>query len=117
MNPNAALWVSIVLGSCAQVFLKRGVNQTTSAAGTMSYWALFRSVWVWAWAACFFIATGLWLVALSTIQVSYAFPLLSMGYGIVAVLSIAILRERVPALRWVAIGVITTGVALICKSA
>jgi drug/metabolite transporter (DMT)-like permease len=117
MSPNAALWVSIVMGSCAQVFLKRGVTQTTGVSGTMHYLALFRSAWVWAWAACFVIATGLWLVALSTIQVSYAFPLLSMGYVIVAVLSIAILRERVPALQWVAIGIITIGVALICKSA
>ncbi len=115
MNPMTALWTSIFLGSCAQVFLKRGVTQTGPKG--FAYSTLFRSAWVWAWAVCFVIATGLWLIALSKIQVSYAFPLLSMGYVVVAVLSIAILRERVPALRWVAIGVITMGVALICRSA
>lgn len=117
MSATASLWISIVLGSCAQVFLKRGVTRKKDAGEMPEYAALLRSPWVWAWAFCFLVATCLWLVALSTIQVSYAFPLLSMGYAVVAVLSIAILRERVPALRWVAIGVITLGVSLICKSA
>jgi len=111
MSPSAALWTSIVLGSAAQVFLKRGVSTQRS-----SYLALLRSGWIWAWALCFVFATGLWLVALSQIQVSYAFPLLSIGYLVVAVLSQIFLKERVPALRWLAIGVITAGVALIYKS-
>ena len=112
MSPAAALWTSIVLGSAAQVFLKRGVSAQRS-----SYLVFLRSGWIWAWAICFVFATGLWLVALSQIQVSYAFPLLSIGYLIVAVLSQVLLKERVPALRWIAIGVITVGVALIYRSA
>lgn len=112
MNPLAALWTSIALGSFAQVFLRRGV-----AGHQGSYIFLLRSAWVWAWGVCFVFATALWMMAISVIQVSFAFPLLSIGYLAVAVLSIVFLKERIPASRWAAIAVITFGVALILKSA
>lgn len=111
MSPLAALWISIVLGACAQVFLRRGV-----ASHQGSYLLLLRSGWVWAWGLCFVFATALWMMAISAIQVSYAFPLLSIGYLVVAVLSIVFLKERIPVSRWAAIAVITLGVALIFRS-
>ena len=116
MSPLTALWLSIVLGACAQVFLKRGVGHQQLAAGPRSYLMLLRSGWVWAWGLCFLLATALWMTAISAMQVSYAFPLLSIGYLVVAVLSIVFLKERVPASRWLAIAVITVGVALIFRS-
>jgi drug/metabolite transporter (DMT)-like permease len=112
MTPSIALWASIALGACAQVFLKKGV----SGKSQTGYLSLLLSGWVWAWALCFALATGLWLIALAKIQVSYAFPLLSLGYPIVAVLSMVLLKERVNVPRWIAILVITIGVAIIWKS-
>jgi len=116
MSPLTALWLSIGLGACAQVFLKRGVGHQQIASGTRSYLSLLRSGWVWAWGLCFVVATALWMTAISTMQVSYAFPLLSIGYLVVAVLSIVFLKEKIPASRWAAIGVIALGVALIFSS-
>ncbi len=115
MTPTSALWLSIVLGACAQIFLRKGVSGKNAATGG-GYLLLLRSGWVWAWAFSFAVATGLWLIALSQIQVSYAFPLLSLGYPVVAVLSMLFLGERVTLPRWVAILVITIGVAIIWKS-
>jgi drug/metabolite transporter (DMT)-like permease len=115
MTPSIALWASIALGACAQVFLKKGVSGK-NAASRSGYFALLLSGWVWAWALCFALATGLWLIALAKIQVSYAFPLLSLGYPIVAVLSMLLLKERVNVPRWIAILVITIGVAIIWQS-
>ncbi len=116
MSAITALWVSIFLGSCAQVFLKKGVSPGGESAVPSSYPALLRSGWVWAWAVCFFFATGLWLIAIARIEVSFAFPMLSGGYLLVAVLSIFLLKERIPPARWAAILVITIGVAIIYKS-
>lgn len=115
MTPTMALWSSIILGACAQVFLKRGVSpdRGTPPAGL----ALVRSPWVLAWAASFILATGLWLISLSRMDISYAFPLLSMGYPIVAVLSMLLLKERVSLSRWIAILIITAGVAIIWRTA
>ncbi len=115
MTPAAALWISIVLGACAQVFLKRGVSP--AGAPRPLGLALLRSGWVLAWAASFILATGLWLIALSRIEISYAFPLLSVGYPIVAVLSMLLLKERVTLSRWTAILIITVGVAIIWRTA
>jgi drug/metabolite transporter (DMT)-like permease len=116
MTASVALWSSIVLGACAQVLLKRGVSRTDDREPALGL-ALLRSPWVLGWAFCFVLATGLWLVALSRIEISYAFPLLSIGYPIVAVLSLAILKERITLSRWLAILVITIGVAIISRSA
>jgi drug/metabolite transporter (DMT)-like permease len=109
MTPSLALWLSIVLGSCAQIFLKKGVDQKRAGNQT-GYARLLRSGWVWLWAFSFFFATALWLVALSKIELSYAFPLLSSGYVIVAVLSMVFLKERISWMRWMAILVICLGV-------
>ena len=121
MSPTAALWTSIVLGACAQVFLKRGVspkNVSPQKNGPPpSGLSLLLSGWVLAWAACFVLATGLWLVGLSHMEISYAFPLLSLGYPIVAILSMMFLKERVTPARWIAILIITIGVAIIARTA
>jgi len=115
MSAFSALWLTIILSACAQVFLKRGVTGIGPGV-RFSYVSLVKSAWVWAWGISFVLATGLWLIAMSRIQVSYAFPLLSISYPIVAVLSIFLLGERIPASRWMAIAVITFGVALIYRS-
>ncbi len=115
MTPAAALWISIVLGACAQVFLKRGVSPKNGAPPTGLN--LLFSGWVLAWAVCFVVATSLWLVALSKIQISYAFPLLSVGYPVVAIFSMLFLKERISFVRWVAILVVTAGVAIIWRTA
>jgi drug/metabolite transporter (DMT)-like permease len=115
MTPSVALWTSIVLGACAQVFLKRGVSPRSGPRP--QGFALLLSGWVLAWGGCFVLATGLWLIALSRIEISYAFPLLSIGYPVVAVLSMLLLKERVTLSRWIAILVITAGVAIIWRTA
>lgn len=116
MNATASLWLSIVLGAGAQVCLRRGVAQRDVKISARSYLTLLRSGWIWAWGLSFILTTALWMLAISSMQVSYAFPMLSMGYAVVAVLSRIFLKERIPASRWVAIAVITLGVALIFKA-
>ena len=117
MNPATSLWLSIALGAGAQIFLRRGVAQRNVTLSTRSYLALLRSGWIWAWGISFVFATALWMLAISILQVSYAFPMLSLGYVLVAVLSWVFLKERIPPSRWLDIAVIALGVALIFKAA
>ena len=117
MNAASALWLSIALGAGAQICLRRGVARRNMTISARSYLDLLRSGWIWAWGISFVFATALWMLAISTMQVSYAFPMLSMGYVLVAVLSRFFLEERIPPARWLAIAVITLGVALIFKAA
>jgi drug/metabolite transporter (DMT)-like permease len=115
MNATAALWISILLGGVAQILLKRGVTGDRASRGAFTQWwlGLLRSGWIWAWLISFIAATGLWLLAVSQLNISYAFPLLSASYVIVAVLSRIWLHENVSWQRWTAIAVISAGVLLI----
>jgi undecaprenyl phosphate-alpha-L-ara4N flippase subunit ArnE len=111
MNPTAALWTSIVLGGCAQVMLRKGV-QNGNTRSPRWWMSMFASNWVAGWAVCFAAATILWMVALARIDISYAFPLLGSSYLLVALLSRWLLKESIPPRRWLAIAVVSVGVAL-----
>jgi drug/metabolite transporter (DMT)-like permease len=111
MSPMLALWASIVLGGCAQVMLRKGVRG--GHAQSPRWWLnLLSSGWVLGWGICFMAGTMLWMVALSHMDISYAFPLVSASYVLVAVLSRLLLKESIPWQRWLAIAVISLGVAL-----
>jgi len=118
MGATAALWVSIVLGGVAQILLKRGINGMGAVGSVRSprWWiGLLGSGWIWAWAFSFTVATALWLLAISQLNISYAYPLLSASYVFVAVLSRLFLGEKIPWQRWTAIAVISLGVILIVR--
>jgi drug/metabolite transporter (DMT)-like permease len=113
---NTALWISILLSSVAQLLLRKGLAQLRQSNEGMfgtSWTRVFLSLYIWGWGFCFVFAMALWMYALSAVRVSYAVPLLSVSYVLVAVLSAIFLNERVNWARWMAIAVITAGVVLI----
>ncbi len=116
-NPLLHSWLalsgSIVLGSCAQIALKHGAN-TRRPGASLARTAL--SPWVLLWAASFTVATALWIVALSHLDISYAYPLLGLGYVLVTALAAWLLRERVSRLHWLAVGIIAIGAACVARS-
>lgn len=114
MTASIALWTSILLNGLAQVLLKKGVGHSTESGARTGWWlSLLTNVWVWAWGLSFVAATGLWLLALSRLDISYAFPLLSTSFVLVALLSRLLLGEFISWKRWIAILVICLGVILI----
>jgi len=116
MSAMTMLWSSILLGGIAQILLKCGVSgaQKSKDGKAQRWWlGLLTSGWIWAWGLSFVIATVLWLLAVSQLNISYAFPLLSAGYVLVAILSRIFLGEKVSWKRWAAIAVICLGVVLI----
>lgn len=119
MNPKIMVWASVALSAVAQIFLKHGLNRVVVYGGRSPV-ALLRAASrqssLWAWAGCFTLATALWLLALERLDLSYAYPLLSVGYILVNLLSMFFFRERVNGARWLAVGVISIGVVLIAGS-
>src|SRR5215472_8562583 len=95
MSATLALWISIFLNGLAQVLLKKGLGPRQKHTGFSGRWwlALFTNGWVWAWGLSFVAATALWILALSKLDISYAFPLLSISFILVAVLSRLLLGE------------------------
>ena len=58
-----------------------------------------------------------WLVVLSRLPVSIAYPMASLGYVVAALLGVVVLKEPIHVLQIVGIVVICLGVGLIARSA
>ena len=66
------------------------------------------------WLAAFAMGLGLfaWLLALSNLDVSRAYPILGSSFAVTAVLSVVLLGERLSVRRWVGVVLITIGAAI-----
>lgn len=61
------------------------------------------------------LAFFLWLSAMSTLNISFMYPMLSLAYVLTAVLASVFLGEEVSFLRWTGIFIVVVGCVLITK--
>lgn len=66
--------------------------------------------------ACYAVSVVVWLIVLSRVNVSYAYPLLSVGYIVVTLAGKLFFSEEVGLSRWSGVLVICAGVYLITRS-
>ena len=66
--------------------------------------------------ACYAFSVVIWILALSRVQVSIAYPLLSMGYVVNAVAAWWLFNEAFNPTKVVGIGVIILGVVIISRA-
>ncbi|MBS1850172.1 MAG: EamA family transporter [Acidobacteria bacterium] len=121
MNPKVMIWASVVLSAVAQICLKHGLNRMRASSSQRSGVAgmvmnVASQPFVWMWGISFVAATGLWLLGLQKLELSYAYPLVSFGYVLVNILSAIFFHERVDRNRWISVAVICAGVMMIAGS-
>jgi multidrug transporter EmrE-like cation transporter len=58
----------------------------------------------------------LWLAALSTLDVSFMYPMLSLAYVVTAIFAFVILGEQIAYSRWAGIALVVIGCVLIARS-
>lgn len=111
--------VSIALGAVGQLLLKLAARTgaTISLGGgaglVESIGRLAQNPYMWLGAVCFVSSMLLWVKVLNSAQLSTAYPLVSLGYVIVAVLSLVVLHEHMGLKQVVALGIIIFGVILL----
>ena len=66
--------------------------------------------------ACYVVSLVVWIMALSRVEVSVAYPMLSIGYVVNAVAAWYLFGESLTALRLTGIGFIVVGVFLVARS-
>ena len=66
--------------------------------------------------ACYGISVIVWVMALSRVDVSIAYPMLSIGYIVTAFLAYMLFGEAITPMRILGIVVIIIGVALVARS-
>ena len=115
------LMTGVLLNAGAQLLLKAGTN----AVGVFEFsrdnivpigWKLATEPHIVGGLCCYVISVVVWVMALSRVEVSIAYPLLSVGYVVNALAAWYLFGEALTPMRLIGIGVIIIGVCLVTRS-
>ena len=118
----ALILFNVVLASAGQIVLKVG----TSKLGTLlkpgqpiidivkgAIKAMFTSPYILGGMAIYAFSAIFWIIILSRVRLSFAYPMISLSYVLVVVLSAVLLHEKVPLVTVAGLLLICGGVSLI----
>lgn len=112
--------VPVLIGVVGQLFLKKGMLQigefSLKSGLVAKFIEIFMNPSVLLGFFFYFLSSILWLIVLSRIELSFAYPLLSVGYILVLIASWYFFNENVTLIRWSGVIVICLGVYLISRS-
>jgi multidrug transporter EmrE-like cation transporter len=117
----ALILTGVLLNAAAQLLLKAGTN----AVGHFEFhldnvlpvgMKLAFEPHIVGGMVCYVVSLVVWIMALSRVPVSVAYPMLSIGYVVNAVVAYYWLGEQVSVMRLVGIGVIVLGVFIVARS-
>ena len=120
--PQLALVLSgVLLNAIAQLLLKAGAGSLAGlelrpANALLIAGRLVVSMPIIAGLACYALSVVLWILALVRVEVSVAYPMLSLGYVVNAVAAWWLFGENLSGARLAGIGVILVGVWLVARS-
>ena len=111
----------VLLNAAAQLLLKAGTNAMGVITLARDNWLdtvlrMATQVPFVLGALCYALSLFVWILGLSRVPVSVAYPLLSVGYIINAIAAHYLFGEAVTMTRWLGIGFIVVGVWLVAKS-
>jgi len=110
-----------VLNALAELALKYGAIaagiRTISPANFAAFAiGVLSSGGLWIGIGCYLVMFLLWITVLSHVELSVAFPLHSIDYLLVPLMSMVVLHERIMPLRWIGAIFVMIGVCLISWS-
>ena len=116
----AFLFTGVLLNTGAQLLLKAGTNALGVITLTRDDWpqTLGRMATQPHFAGgvvIYMLSLVVWIMGLSRVPVSVAYPMLSLGYVINAIAAQLLFGESVTFVRWAGIGFIVLGVWLVAR--
>lgn len=111
----------VLLNAAAQLLLKAGTN----AIGVFEFsrenilpvgWKVASEPHIITGLACYVVSVVVWIMALSRVEVSIAYPMLSIGYVVNALAAWYLFGEAVTVMRLTGIGFIIIGVFIVARS-
>ena len=116
----ALVLAGVLLNAFAQTLLKAGTNRLGAVEFTLATaWDIaLRTLTLWPFLlgfACYAVSLVVWIVALSRVPVTVAYPMLSIGYIVNALIARFWLGETLSAGGWSGIALICCGVWLIAR--
>ena len=115
------LLTGVLLNAAAQLFLKAGTRQIGEFAFSADNiipvgWQLATQPFILAGVCCYVVSLIVWILGLSRVPVSIAYPMLSIGYVISAMAAWWLFGESLSAQKMTGIGFIIIGVFLVARS-
>jgi multidrug transporter EmrE-like cation transporter len=110
----------VLLNAAAQIFLKAGTNTLGVVSFSADAWfsqalRIGFNPHIVGGMLCYAFSLVVWIMALSRVPVSIAYPMLSIGYVVSAVAAYFLFGETLGVARWAGIGFIIVGVYLVSR--
>jgi len=105
------VFLCTLFGVAAQYFIKTSGMQTT----VLTVASLLMNFHLWAGLSLYGISTGLLILALRDGELSLLYPVISLTYVWVTILSVVVFHESMSVYKIAGIAVICSGVALLGK--
>lgn len=113
--------VGVLLNAAAQILIKAGTNSIGYFEFSLENivpigWKLATEWHIVLALTCYVISVVIWILALSRVQVSIAYPMISLGYVVGALAAWWLFGEALNPTKVVGIGVIILGVIIISRA-
>jgi multidrug transporter EmrE-like cation transporter len=117
----ALILTGVMLNAAAQLLLKAGTNAVGQFAFTGANlipvgWRLATEPHIAGGLACYVVSVVVWIMGLSRVPVSVAYPMLSMGYVVNALAAWWLFGESFSAQKVAGIATIIIGVWLVARA-
>ena len=115
------IFAGVMLNAAAQILMKAGTNAVGHFAFSAENilpvgWKLATEWHIVTALFCYALSVVIWILALSRVPVSIAFPMLSMAYVVNALAAWYLLGESLNPTKVIGIGVIILGVIIISRA-
>ena len=111
----------VMLNAIAQLALKASVKEMGAiglnfSSSATAFLRLASEPFLWVGLFCYGISVIVWILALSRVDVSIAYPMLSMGYVVNAFFAWQLFGEAMNPARMIGMGVVLLGVYILARS-
>lgn len=116
------VFICIILAALGQISMKKGMTQIdkidnlSDLIKPSTLFHMLTNIYVFIGLLLYAVSAFLWLGALSQLDVSLMYPLLSLGYVITAILAFIFLKENITLLRWLGIVLVVIGSFLVIRT-
>jgi len=111
----------VLLNAVAQLALKASVREMGAiglnfSSSATAFLRLASEPFLWVGLFCYGISVIVWILALSRVDVSIAYPMLSMGYVVNAFFAWQLFGEYMNPARMIGMGIVLLGVYVLARS-
>ncbi len=118
-KPFFIVITAICFSVSGELLLKSGMN-SVGILGLSNFWPTLGKIFthprILGGFGLFGVGAVFWLAAISRVPLSWAYPMLSIGYILILLFSAIVLKEQIAPLRWVGALVICAGIILVFRS-